>query len=120
MLLVRDKEHCAAQTTAERYGARKILERDMTTYGLGTEPWSKHQFIVIDGQPLVYHGSLDYLVVRFPGGASKTLAELREQGHAIHIPSHFRYEEAAEKKQIPELRARHRSKSNVRVRVPKL
>ena len=72
-----------------------------------THPWSKYQFIVIDGRPFVYHGEPNAAVVRFPGGGSKTVQELRSEGRAIHMPSSFRYEQESARKNVPELRKPH-------------
>ena len=78
-----------------------------------TCPWQDAHFIRVDGNPFVYHGDANALTVEFPGGISRRVTELRQDGRVVTLPDLFRQEKPGILKNNPELRAPHRSKTNI-------
>ena len=54
-----------------------------------TLPWLDSEYIVVNGHSLIYtiDPASEQLVVRYPGGGSETVAELRLAGAEIYLPS---------------------------------
>jgi len=65
-----------------------------------TNPWNARETIRVDTFPLVYHGSRESLLVRMPGGKTKTILQLREAGHNVVLPTQFRHESAVYHKNV--------------------
>ena len=85
-----------------------------------TNPWNDRQFIKVDGRPFVYHGDASAITVEFPGGKSRRVSELREQGRIVTLPDNFRQEVPGIHKNVAERRAPHQSKTKNGFVIPKL
>ena len=85
-----------------------------------TEPWANHHFLLIDGVPCVYHGDGESLTVELPGSICRRISELKAAGKHITMPKIFRHESPGVIKNNPETRAAHRSRTNIKLPIPKL
>ena len=59
-------------------------------FGNKTTGWGEQEYIKINGRKLVYSVSNNVITVRFPGGASAMIVELRSAGKHIQMPQIIR------------------------------